>query len=179
MKKLLSVLLALALTLSCVCVFAEDSAAESNLAEFDFGDFTMTFDEDMIGDVYEKVNNEVYFQIYPLFDEHAEIYSNINCVWSDETPDFTQIDATERANAILDIIDFENGAVLMAMPDQLDGKYSLCHLIQYELDGTTVYLIQISVADAAFGCYTFSATFADTTHLETLTDILTSVKWKE
>ncbi len=102
MKKLLSVLLALMIMLSCVCAFAENSTVQSNLTEFDFGDFTMTLDEDILGEVYEKANNEIYFEIYPLFDENAEFHSTINCVWSAETEDFTQVDATEYANVILD-----------------------------------------------------------------------------
>lgn len=179
MKKLLSVLLALMIMLSCVCAFAENSTVQSNLTEFDFGDFTMTLDEDILGEVYEKANNEIYFEIYPFFDENVEFHSSINCFWSAEMVDFTQIDATEYANATLDAIDAQNGEVLLAMLDRLDGKYSLCHFIRHELDGITVYLIQMSVSDAAFGCYTFTAGFADETHIKALTDILYSVKWKE
>lgn len=183
MKKLLSVLLALMIMLSCVCAFAENSTVQSNLTEFDFGDFTMTLDEDILGEVYEKANNEIYFEIYPLFDENAEFHSTINCVWSAETEDFTQVDATEYANVILDGIlnamDATNGEVLLAMSDWLDGKYSQCHFIRYELDGTTMYLIQMRVSDAAFGYYAFTAAFTDETHIKALTDILYSVKWKE
>lgn len=183
MKKLLTVLLALMIMLSWVCAFAENSTVQSNLTEFDFGDFTMTLDEDIIGEVYEKANNEVYFEIYPLFDENAAFHSTINCVWMAETEDYTQVDATEYANAILDgilnAVGATKGEVLLTMSDQLDGKYSQCYFMRCELDGTTVYLIQMGVSDAAFGSYTFTAGFADKTHIKALIDILYSVKWKE
>lgn len=186
MKKLLSILLTLALLLGCASAFAEDSATASNLAVYDFGDFTMTFDEDMIGSVYEKANNEVYFQIFPFYDENATFNTNINCVWSSVTDDLTQIDATEFANSILSAMvaqlqDMEmnagNAQVLLAEPDELDGKYALCYLAQYELEGITVYLMTVVVSDAAFGSYTFSVTFSDPTLVEALAEIITSVKW--
>lgn len=186
MKKLLSILLTLALLLGCASAFAEDSATASNLVDFDFGDFTMTFDADMTGEVYEKADNEVYFQIFPFYDENAAFTTNINCVWASGTEDLTQIDASEFANSILSAMitqlqDMElnagNAQVLLAEPDELGGKYALRYLAQYEIEGTTAFLMQMVVSDAAFGTYTFSVTFADPTHLEALVEIVTSIKW--
>lgn len=53
------------------------------------------------------------------------------------------------------------------------------NVIQFESDGITTYVIQMCVSDAAFGNYTFTAAFADKTHIKALTDILYTVKWKE
>ena len=65
MKKLLSVLLALVLMLGCASVLAEATPAESNLETFEFDGFTMTFDADMAGEIYDKAENQVYFQLSP------------------------------------------------------------------------------------------------------------------
>lgn len=186
MKKLLSALLTLALLLGCACASAETQTTETNLALYEFDDFTMTFDADMVGSIYEKAHNEVYFQLYPFYDENATFTTNINCVWSSSSDDLTQVSATDFANLVLDgmlaqfnelDINAENAQVLLAEPDELDGKYALCYLAQYELEGMTVYLMQVVVSDAAFGTYTFSATFDDPSQVDALAEIVTSVKW--
>ena len=101
MKKLLSVLLALVLMLGCASVLAEATPAESNLQTFDFGDFTMTLDPDMPGDLFDKVENQVYFQLFPFYDENAAFNSNINCVWNPAVEDLTKIDANVFAAAVM------------------------------------------------------------------------------
>ncbi len=186
MKKLLSVLLTLVLMLGCASVLAEATPAGSSLETFDFGDFTMTFDADMIGDIYEKTENEVYFQLFPFYDENAAVNPNINCVWNSTVEDLTQIDANEFAAAVMQAmlaqfeamgLKAENAKVLLAVPDEQDGKYAISYLAQYDLEGTTLYMMQASVSDAAFGTYTFTVTFADPTQVDALTEIVNTITW--
>lgn len=186
MKKLLSILLALALMLGCVSALAEATPAESNLETFEFDDFTMTFDADMIGELYDKVENQVYFQLYPFYDETAAVNSNINCVWSSAVEDLTQVDANAFASTVLSTMmpqfeelgmKAENAMVLLAQPDEQDGKYALSYLAQYDLNGITLYMMQAVVSDAAFGTYTFTVTFADLAEMEALTEIVNTITW--
>lgn len=125
MKKLLSVLLALVLMLGCASVFAEATPAESNLETFEFDGFTMTFDADMAGEIYDKAENQVYFQLFPFYDENAAFNSNINCVWNPAVEDLTKIDANVFAAAVMQAmpaqyetmgLKVENAKVLLAQP---------------------------------------------------------------
>ena len=186
MKKLLSVLLALVLMLGCASVLAEATPAESNLQIIDFGDFTMTLDPDMPGDLFDKAENQVYFQLFPFYDENAAFNPNINCVWNSAVEDLTQIDANEFATAVMQAmlaqyeamgLKAENALILMATPDEQDGKYALSYLAQYTLEGTTLYMMQAVVSDAAFGTYTFTVTFTDPTQVDALTEIVNTITW--
>ena len=186
MKKLLSILLALALMLGCVSALAEATPAESNLETFEFDGFTMVFDADMIGEIYEKAENQVYFQLYPFYDETAAVNANINCVWSSAVEDLTQVDANAFASFVLSTMmpqfeelgmKAENAMVLLAQPDEQDGKYALSYLAQYDLNGVTLYMMQAVVSDAAFGTYTFTVTFSDLAEMEALTEIVNTIKW--
>ncbi|MDO4385375.1 MAG: hypothetical protein Q4E18_05180 [Clostridia bacterium] len=186
MKKLLSVLLALVLMLGCASALAEATPAESNLETFEFDGFTMTFDADMIGEIYDKVENQVYFQLFPFYDENAAFNSNINCVWNSAVEDLTQIDANAFASAVLQAmlpqfeamgLKAENEKILLATPDEQDGKYAISYLAQYDLEGTTLYMMQAVVSDAAFGTYTFTVTFADPTQVDALGEIMNTIAW--
>lgn len=187
MKKLLSVLLALVLMLGCASVLAEATPAESSLETFDFGDFTMTFDADMVGEISdEKVENQVYFQLFPFYDENSAFNPTINCVWNSAVEDLTQIDANEFAAAVMQAmlaqyeamgLKAENALILMAVPDEQDGKYAISYLAQYTLEGTTLYMMQAVVSDAAFGTYTFTVTFVNLEQAEALTEIVNTIKW--
>lgn len=186
MKKLLSILLALALMLGCAGVLAEEPTTEVNLAEYDFGDFTMTFDENMEGYINEKADNQVYFTLLPNKDENAELAANINCVWSAASEDLTQTTSEAFASLVLSSMEaaykaqglsYANPQILLAEDDELDGLHALCYLAQYELEGYTLYIMQIAVSDASFGTYTFTATTANLMDIESLAEIIETVKW--
>jgi len=186
MKKLLSVLLALVLMLGCASVLAEATPAESNLETFEFDGFTMTFDADMIGEIYDKAENQVYFQLFPFYDENAAFTPNINCVWNSAVEDLTQVDANAFAAAVMQAmlaqyeamgLKAENAKVLLAQPDEQDGKYAISYLAQYDIEGTTLYMMQAVVSDAAFGTYTFTVTFADLMQADALTEIVNTITW--
>lgn len=184
MKKLLSILLALALVLGCA--FAEGSAVESNLVDYDFGDFTMTFAEDMAGEVYDLADNQVYFILYPSYDENVEIASSINCVWTAGSEDLTQTTSEDFANLVLGSMEtaykaqgltFANPQLLAAWDDELDGQHALNYLAQYELEGYVLYIMQVAVSNTSFGTYTFTVTTADLTEMDSLSEIIGTVKW--
>lgn len=186
MKKLLSVLLALVLMLGCASALAEATPAESNLETFEFDGFTMTFDADMIGEIYDKAENQVYFQLFPFYDENAAFNSNINCVWNPAVEDLTKIDANVFAAAVMQAmpaqyeamgLKVENAKVLLAQPDEQDGKYAISYMAQYDLEGITLYMMQAVVSDAAFGTYSFTVTFADLTQADALTEIVNTITW--
>ena len=159
---------------------------DAGLITYSFDGFTMTFDADMIGELYEKTENQVYFQMFPFYDENAAFNPNINCVWNSAEEDLTKIDANTFASAVLQVmlvqyeamgLKVENAKVLLAMPDEKDGKYAISYLAQYNLENTTLYMIQAVVSDAAFGTYTFTVTLADLTQVDAFGEIMNTIKW--
>ena len=71
----------------------------------------------------------------------------------------------------------ENAKVLLAQPDEQDGKYAISYMAQYDIEGTTLYMMQAVVSDAAFGTYTFTVTFADLMQADALTEIVNTITW--
>ena len=190
MKKWIAAFLAALILLSGICVSAEsaENADEtaSELDTFNFGDFLMTFATDMAGITYDKTDGQVWFMLYPDYDESATVHPNINVVWSETIQNLTQADAQEYAETVLEDIvaqvesediAIENESVLSAQPDELDGKDALTIQCVYEVEGYTVYMMQIVVPDEAFGTYIFTASYNEPEQEEALLEILNTITW--
>lgn len=159
---------------------------KSELITYSFDDFIMTFESDMVGHVNERKAYKAYFKLYPNFDEEADFHQTINCVWSPDVGDLTKVDANEFANMILrqipaqfktKNINVENVLLLLAQPDEIDGKYAISFLSQYDIDENTIYMMEFVVSDSAFGTYTFSVGFDDVEQMDSLLDIVNTIIW--
>ena len=100
--------------------------------------------------------------------------------------DLTKVDANEFANMILrqipaqfktKNINVENVLLLLAQPDEIDGKYAISFLSQYDIDENTIYMMEFVVSDSAFGTYTFSVGFDDVEQMDSLLDIVNTIIW--
>ena len=103
-----------------------------------------------------------------------------------EQPLIDQADAQEYAETVLEDIvaqvesediAIENESVLSAQPDELDGKDALTIQCVYEVEGYTVYMMQIVVSDEAFGTYIFTASYNEPEQEEALLEILNTITW--
>jgi hypothetical protein len=190
MKKWIAAFLAAWILLSGICVSAESAGdadeTASGLDTFDFGDFFMTFDANMVGITYDKADGQMWFILYPDYDESAMVHPNINVAWTETVLDPIMMDAQEYAEGVLEGmaasmesagIAIENEEVLSAQPDELDGKDTITIQCVYEMEGYTVYTIQIVVPDEAFGTYFFTATYFDQEQEEALLEILNTITW--
>ena len=199
MKKLIAILLALALVLSGAAL--AEAAQQPAVEPIDFGDFTMELDPEMPGEVYEKNSGEMLFQIYPAYLINGDESSNVNAIWVDETTDFSSLTTEEAqaqfANQMLeDVLAAYEEAGLKADNLQLlgcalveqDGVPGFVLLYSVDVDyagmgvdlQATLYQEQAYLSDASFGTYIFTATAVD---MDTLTEIIDplfdTIKWNK
>ena len=191
MRKLMLILLAL-------CLAAIPCLAEGTQnIDYDFGDFTMSFPEDTIGDVAEEIaENEVFFTIYQDYDESKPFLKNLNGTWNSTYQDLTQMDPTATAQQILNsvVVQFtsygiavSNPTLLMAALDEQDGKPALSIIYSTDLDysatGTdlqmTLYTLQGIVSDESFGTYTFTISTDDIESAAPLMEIMDTITWND
>ena len=191
MKKWIAAFLAAWILLSGICVSAESAGdADKTVAEldtFDFGDFFMTFDANMVGTTYDKTDGGIWFTLYPDYDESAATHPNITVVWAETAQNLTKMNAQGFAEAVLEAavtqlesadIAVKNKEVLSAQLNELDGKDAI--MVQYviEIEDCTVYTTQIVASDKAFGAYAFTATyFNEPEQGEALLEILNTITW--
>lgn len=191
MRKFLLTLLALCLTL-VPCL-----AEEVQNVEYDFGDFTMTFPEDTIGDVSDSLEeNAMFFILYQDYDENALFLKNLNGTWNSAYQDLTQVDPTATAQTILDTVQAQfaaqgitvsNPTLLMAALDEQDGKPALSLMFSTDLDYSsagidfqmTLYTLQGIVSDENFGTYTFTISTDDVEAATPLMDIMNTIRWND
>lgn len=185
MRKLFALLLVL-----CLLPFA----ALAETIDYNFGDFTMTFPADIKGNITEKAPNQVFFMLYPDYDDTSMFHPNLNCVWTSAYMDMSQADLVELGNQILSGmaenvkaqgIEVTNYRVLTTSMESHDGKPMACLGFQYDADYTdagvdlkaTMYLLQFIFSDPDFGTYNFSYTTNDLSSSDSVTAILNTIKW--
>ena len=190
MRKILAVLLALA-ALLCVPAFAE-----AQWVEYDFGDFTMSFPEDIMCSISgEIVNNEPFFVFYQDYDETAAFNKSLNGVWSEGAADLTTVDPTAYGQTVLATVASQLGeygiavtdpALIAAALDAHDGKPALSIIygmgVDYSAVGVdlqmTLYTMQAVVSDEALGgSYTFTISTDDITAATLLMEIMDTIQW--
>lgn len=194
MRKLLSVLFTLALLFS-VTAIAEEAPAVAQI-ELDFGNFTMSIPEDMVGtSADEIVNNQPFVQLFQDYSDTAAFNKNLNIVWSNEVLDLNAVDPSAYGSMVLNAVvaQFEstgvavaNPTLLAAEPNEHDGKAALGVMYSTDLDYTgagvdlqmTLYTIQLYVPDEAFeGTYIITISTDDMENTQTLFEVADSIKW--
>lgn len=185
MRKLFALLLVL-----CLMPFA----AMAEMVEYDFGDFTMTIPADIPGNIGEKASNQVWFTLYPEYDENQQFHPNLNCVWGNGYEDLSKYVPAELGQTILNGmvqnlksqgIAISNAEVIMGEIGAIDGEYCISIGYTYDADYTnaginlqvTNYLIQFMVSNPEKGTFTFSYTTNDINTAQVASDILASIKW--
>lgn len=196
MRKILSILIALMLVFT-MSAFAEE-VPTAPMIELDFGHFTMTIPEDMVGTSAEEiVSNQPFIQLFQDYSETAAFNKNLNIVWSDEVLDLNAIAPVEYANAVLTATVTQYGQIGVAATNPLllnaelsdhDGKPALGVVYSLDLDYSglgveeqqSLYTVQLYVPDAAFeGTYIITVTTDDMENTQQLFDVADSIKWAE
>ena len=200
MRKILSVLITLMLVFT-MSAFAEEVPQEAPavpMIELDFGHFTMTIPEEMVGTSAEEiVSNQPFIQLFQDYSEMAAFNKNLNIVWSNEVLDLNAIDPVEYANAVLSATVAQYGQIGVAATNPLllnaelsdhDGKPALGVVYSLDLDYSglgveeqqSLYTVQLYVPDAAFeGTYIITVTTDDMENTQQLFDVADSIKWAE
>lgn len=196
MRKILSILIALMLVFT-MSAFAEE-VPTAPMIELDFGHFTMTIPEDMVGTSAEEiVSNQPFIQLFQDYSETAAFNKNLNIVWSDEVLDLNAIAPVEYANAVLTATVTQYGQIGVAATNPLllnaelsdhDGKPALGVVYSLDLDYSglgveeqqSLYTVQLYVPDATFeGTYIITVTTDDMENTQQLFDVADSIKWAE
>lgn len=196
MRKILSILIALMLVFT-MSAFAEE-VPTAPMIELDFGHFTMTIPEDMVGTSAEEiVSNQPFIQLFQDYSETAAFNKNLNIVWSDEVLNLNAIAPVEYANAVLTATVTQYGQIGVAATNPLllnaelsdhDGKPALGVVYSLDLDYSglgveeqqSLYTVQLYVPDAAFeGTYIITVTTDDMENTQQLFDVADSIKWAE
>ena len=196
MRKILSILIALMLVFT-MSAFAEE-VPTAPMIELDFGHFTMTIPEDMVGTSAEEiVSNQPFIQLFQDYSETAAFNKNLNIVWSDEVLDLNAIAPVEYANAVLTATVTQYGQIGVAATNPLllnaelsdhYGKPALGVVYSLDLDYSglgveeqqSLYTVQLYVPDAAFeGTYIITVTTDDMENTQQLFDVADSIKWAE
>lgn len=190
MRKIFAALLVLALVASSAAL------AEVAWMDYDFGDFTISFPEDIICSIDDQiVNNQPFAYFFQDYDETAAVNKNLNILWSEEVMDLATVEPTAYAQQILNLtvatyqqmgLTVTNPALLIADFDEQDGKPALCYMYSVTLDYSglgldaqaTLYILQGMVPDEAFeGTYAFTLTTDDLQNCQLLMDIMDTVSW--
>lgn len=192
MKKLLSLLLCLALLLPVMALAETATTAERQVV--DFGDFTISLLE---GDLYEvadeKTSNALYAIVYPAYDETAASHENFNIVWSaeDASPVIALYGAETYAQLLMQSyqaqyeamgIKMTDGQVLSARFEDNTGVFLTFANLDYTGMGydllSPVYQMQVYTCDSEEGTYIFTFTATDLEALEALSSYLDYIEFK-
>lgn len=177
-----------------LCMLPILGLAQGELITYDFGDFTMEFDSEIIGQIGEKVDGQVYFQLYPTYDETALFNSSMSCVWSATTFEVTAFEPAAYANLVLaqtqqllesQNIVVTNPTVITAMLDEQDGRPAIAYIHSMDLDYTnagydlqmTLYTIQGVVPTEDIGVYAFTVSCDDLENADALLALMDTIKW--
>lgn len=195
MRKLMAFMMALALLFTSAAIAEElPQVHDVALIEYDFGDFTMTFPEDLIGDVYDKVNNQPLLILYQDYDTTPT--RSLSIVWNETYVDLTAADPTEFGQVYLEAsvaasemmgVEVTNPALLGAEMGEQDGKPALSLVYSYDMDYTgagadlkiTQYMMQGVVSNENMGTYTFTIGTDDLEAVMPLMEIMDTVKWND
>lgn len=190
MKKLVSLLLTIALLLTAVSAFAE-TAADTKVQTLNFGDFSMDIDPEMKGDLGEKADNQVYLILYPLYNETGDQSTNFNAVWTEAGQELTEDLTDTTAQTIVAGVSEQLTAVgytvtgselLASQFTELGGLpcIALVYSVDLDVSGTacTLYYEQGIVSDAELGTWTFTGTTQSTDLLmEAIDPLFDAISW--
>lgn len=196
MRKLFALFLALCLipVVALAQTADPEGAAESEIITYDFGGFTMDIPADIQGQILEPVSGQIFFQLYPDYNEADPFHKNINCVWSDAYEDLTQADpalvAQTAANATfsslrLQGLALENEQILGAVLDEHEGKPAISYVISMDADyaslgldfKTTLYMAVFVISDENLGTYTFTISVTNPEDIDPIVEMMNTIKW--
>lgn len=190
MRRLVSLLLAL--MFACSIAVAEETA----LTEHNFGDFSISFPDDMYGALAEEVTSgSPFMQLLQDYDAEAAFNKNLTMTWSQDLLDITSAESQLYADSMLSVavlqleaagITVENPAVVSAEIMALDGKDALVMTYSFDLDYSgagmdlqmTLYTHQRIIPDEAFaGTYSVTISTDNLEDAALLMQIADSIKW--
>lgn len=181
-----------------VLVLVASSAAFAEVAwvDYDCGNFTISFPEDIDGYISDQVvNNQPFVMLYQDYDESAVFNKSLNIVWSNEVMDLTAVEPATYAQQILDIsvatyqqlgITVTNSVLTRADLGDMMGKPMFFYIYETTFDYSnlgideqkTLCTIQVMVPDEAFeGTYTFTLTTDDLSDTQLLMDVSNTIAW--
>lgn len=183
MKKLLT--LVLALMLLCGVAMAD---------VVDFGDFSMDLDPATMAAHYEKQEAQVFLNLFPNYDENADSHPNINVIWQEDVIDIAAQDPQEVAEVLMNEIypglesqgiKVSNVTLLGADHDEHEGVPALSVVYTYDVDYSgmgvdkqmTLFVAETFISQPGVGTYIFTCTAADLEGLQSLIDVLNTIKW--
>ena len=183
MKKLLT--LVLALMLLCGVALAD---------VVDFGDFTMDLDPTTLVSRFEKQEAQVFLGLFPNYDENAASHPNLSVVWQEGVSDLASMDPQNVAAALMEEIypglesqgmKVTNVTLLGADHDEHEGVPALSVVYTYDVDYSgmgidkqmTLFMAETFISQPGIGTYIFTCTAADLEGLQTLIDVMNTIKW--
>ncbi|MBQ9264716.1 MAG: hypothetical protein IJ189_11010 [Clostridia bacterium] len=197
MKKFTALLLAWLLLMGCAAALAQAAPAATPIS---FGDFSMTLDPNMAGQLGDKTENGILMTLYPAYNEIGDSSTNFNSVWNSTITDigaWTQQDMTSYFNTV-------NGQLASAYQEQnlvlkdfsisgstfreIDGLTALVYTMVSTVDfsgygeqykGMVLQMYQLqAVVSGKFGTYTFTGTAQSEELLHTYVDpLLDLITW--
>ena len=187
MKKLMAVLLAMMLMLA-------GSALAQELALYDFDDFTIEMEDDIVGELYEKVDGQEWFIVFPEYNEQDDFNANVNCVWGSEYFDLNSIDAQELADMLAkEYKSMASGFGIACNEMQVldtnyvtvDGVIGMTYLLFVEYDDsnmgynmvTDLYHRTYQFSFENRGTYTFSLSAEQLDMIEKMDAMIESIRW--
>lgn len=189
MRKFLCIILTL-------CLLAGASAlAEANWIMYNFGDFSLTFPEDIVCAYTEKrTENQPFLMFYQNYDETAAFMKNLNVVWNSGTEDISAMDPVAVGQSILnnlltqfDTMGVGHSNAMLVSAETLDynGKTALGVAYTATVDYSALnngpvlnlVFVQMIFSDEAFGTYNFTITTDDIDDTQLLSTILDSLSW--
>lgn len=191
MRKLFSMMMALALMLGCAA-WAE---TDPGMFEYPFGDFSVMLPEDMEGDVADTIENNVpFFMFYEDYDPEADFNATLNCVWSEDMVDIDSAEPTALAQVILEQtaqqyetmgISVVDSTLIGAEYTGLNGKHAMTAVYTYALDYSPTgedlqyafYTLQMYVPVKNGETYIFTLTAEDLLECERLVAVMNSIEW--
>lgn len=190
MRKLCSLLLALALILSCAAL------AEDNSVEHDFSHFTLTIPADAKCIISEEITaNEPFITIYENYDENAQFNSTLECVWNEVRIDLAAMEPATYAQSILDSLVTQFTSIGLGISDAAvtDPVYAdkggadmfscmIYMVVDYtalgiDLKTPSYILLSMRSDDAVGGSYSFTVTTDDLDNCTMLRSIMDSIQW--
>lgn len=196
MRKLFALFLVLCLipTVALAQTADPEGAAESEIITYDFGGFTMDIPADIQGQIVEPVSGQIFFQLYPDYNETESFHKNINCVWSDVYNDLTQVDPASYAQIAanttfsalrLQGLVLENEQILGAVLDEHEGKPAMSYVISMDADytalgldlKTTLYMAVFVISDENLGSYTFTISVTNPEDIDPIVEMMNTIKW--
>ncbi len=197
MRKLFALFLALCLipVVALAQTADPEGAAESEIITYDFGGFTMDIPADIQGQIVEPVSGQIFFQLYPDYNETESFHKNITCVWMDAYEDLTQVDPAAFAqvgvtSALTSLrlqgIAIENEQILGAVLDEHEGKPAMSYVISMDADytalgldlKTTLYTAVFTISDENLGTYSFSINVTNPTDIDVIVaEMMNTIKW--